>query len=57
MLRLMITDERGNNQYEWCNDRRTAHLIAFSLVKNGDACEVKVENLREKKVEKIYKKS
>lgn len=57
MLRLMITDERGNNQYKWCNDRRTAHLIAFSLVNNGNACEVRVENLREKKVEKIYKKS
>lgn len=55
MLRLMITDERGNNQYEWYNDRRTAHLIALSLVRSGKACEVKVENLREKKVEKIYR--
>lgn len=55
MYRLKIYDKNTNQtSYRWYKDARTAHIIAFTIVKNKDAQKVEVYNLAERKVEKIY---
>ena len=45
------------NIYRWFDDARTAHIIAYIIVKNKDAEMVEVFNLEENKIEKIYKRA
>ena len=57
MYRIKIESEHAPNTYKWYNDGRIAHLIAIAIIRNKDADTVTVENLKEKKIEKIYKKA
>lgn len=57
MFRLKMENSRGQVQYKWYQDAKTAHTVAYIIVKNKDFDVVTVENLKEKKVEKIYKRA
>lgn len=57
MLRLRINKVNGEQEYKFFTDAQKAHLIAIAEVRLGNAVQVEVMNLAEKKVEKIYKKS
>lgn len=57
MYRIKIISQNIPNTYRWFNDPRMAHMVAFTIVKNKDAEVVEVENLKEKKIEKIYKRA
>lgn len=57
MYRIKVISKVAPNTYRWYNNAKTAHLIAYTIIKNKDADAVEVENLKEKKIEKIYKKS
>ena len=57
MYRIKIESEHAPNTYKWYNDPRQAHLVAYTIIKNKDANTVTVENLKEKKIEKIYKRA
>ena len=57
MYRIKIESAHAPNTYKWYNDGKTAHLIAMAIIRNKDADTVTVENLKEKKIEKIYKKA
>lgn len=55
MYRLKIIDNHNNiKETRWYNEARTAHIIAFTIVKNKDADTVEVYNLAERRVEKVY---
>ena len=56
MYRIKI-ESSFPTQYRWYNDPRQAHIVAYTIVKNKDADIVTVENLKEKKIEKIYKRA
>ena len=56
MYRIKI-EGRTPTQYRWYNDPRLAHIVAHTIIKNKDADCVTVENLKEKKIEKIYKRA
>ncbi len=56
MLRLRIDKANGETEHRFFTNAQKAHLIAIVEVRTGDAVRVIVENLAEKKVEKIYKK-
>ena len=56
MLRLRIDKTNGETEHRFFTNAQKAHLIAIVEVRTGDAVRVIVENLAEKKVEKIYKK-
>lgn len=56
MLRLRIEKANGETEHRFFTNAQKAHLIAIVEVRTGDAVRVIVENLAEKKVEKIYKK-
>jgi len=55
MYRIKIISENCPNSYKWYKDAQTAHIVAYTIIKNKDAQQVVVENLKEKKIEKIYK--
>ena len=57
MYRIKVMSKNTLNTYRWFNDARTAHMVAYTIVKNKDAEMVEVENLKEKKIEKIYKRA
>lgn len=57
MYRIKVMSQNTPNTYRWFNDARTAHMVAYTIVKNRDAEMVEVENLKEKKIEKIYKRA
>lgn len=57
MFRLKMENSRGNVQYKWYQDARMAHMVAYTVVSNKDFDVVTVENLKEKKIEKIYKRA
>ena len=57
MYRIKVMSKNTPSTYRWFNDARTAHMIAYTIVKNKDAELVEVENLKEKKIEKIYKRA
>ena len=57
MYRIKIESEHAPNTYKWYNDTQQAHLVAYTIIKNKDANTVTVENLKEKKIEKIYKRA
>lgn len=57
MFRLKMENARGQVQYKWYQDAKTAHTVAYIIVKNKDFDVVTVENLKEKKIEKIYKRA
>lgn len=56
MLRLRIEHKDGTVEHRFFTNAQKAHLTAIVEVRTGDAVRVVVENLAEKKVEKIYKK-
>ena len=56
MLRLRIDKANGTVEHRFFTNAQKAHLTAIVEVRTGDAVRVIVENLAEKKVEKIYKK-
>ena len=56
MLRLRIEKVNGETEHRFFTNAQKAHLTAIVEVRTGDAVRVIVENLAEKKVEKIYKK-
>ena len=56
MLRLRIDKANGETERRIFTNAQKAHLIAIVEVRTGDAVRVIVENLAEKKIEKIYKK-
>ena len=57
MYRIKVMSHNTPNAYRWFNDARTAHMVAYTIIKNKDAEVVEVENLKEKKIEKIYKRA
>ena len=57
MYRIKIESEHTPNTYKWYNDPQQAHMVAYTIIKNKDANTVTVENLKEKKIEKIYKRA
>ena len=57
MYRIKIESEHAPNTYRWYNDPQQAHMVAYTIIKNKDANIVTVENLKEKKIEKIYKRA
>jgi len=57
MYRIKIESEHAPNTYKWYNNPQQAHLVAYTIIKNKDANIVTVENLKEKKIEKIYKRA
>lgn len=57
MQRLRIEHSDGTTEYRFFTNAQKAHLTAIVEVRTGDAERVVVENLAEKKVEKIYKKA
>lgn len=56
MYRIKI-EGRGSVQYRWYTDLQQAHIVAYTIIKNKDADTVTIENLKEKKIEKIYKRA
>ena len=56
MLRLRIDKANGETEHRFFTNAQKAQLTAIVEVRTGDAVRVIVENLAEKKVEKIYKK-
>lgn len=57
MFRVKMENARGQVQYKWYQDAEIAHTVAYIIVKNKDFDVVTVENLKEKKIEKIYKRA
>lgn len=57
MYRIKVMSQNTPNTYRWFNDAHTAHMVAYTIIKNKDAEAVEVENLKEKKIEKIYKRA
>ena len=57
MYRIKVMSQNTPNTYRRFNDARIAHMVAYTIVKNKDAEAVEVENLKEKKIEKIYKRA
>lgn len=57
MYRIKAICADTTNIYRWFDDARTAHIIAYTIVKNKDAEMVEVFNLEENKIEKIYKRA
>lgn len=57
MYRIKAICADATNIYRWFDDARTAHIIAYTIVKNKDAEMVEVFNLEENKIEKIYKRA
>lgn len=57
MYRIKAIFADTTNIYRWFDDVRTAHIIAYTIVKNKDAEMVEVFNLEENKIEKIYKRA
>jgi len=55
MYRIKVISKAAPNTYRWYNDAQMAHMVAYTIIKNKDADVVEVENLKEKKIEKIYK--
>lgn len=55
MYRLKMESNNQATAYKWYQDARMAHLVAIAIVRNKDYEKVTVENLEEKKIEKIYK--
>ena len=57
MYRIKVMSQNTPNTYRWFNNAHTAHMVAYTIVNNKDAEVVEVENLKEKKIEKIYKRA
>lgn len=57
MYRIKIIDKNQPNTYKWYQTAQQAHIMAIVIIRNKDAEIVEVENLAEKKIEKIYKKA
>ena len=57
MYRIKAICADAINIYRQFDDARTAHIIAYTIVKNKDAEMVEVFNLEENKIEKIYKRA
>lgn len=55
MYRIKMESTNQPTAYKWYNDGQTAHLVAIAIIRNKDYEQVTVENLKEKKIEKIYK--
>jgi len=57
MYRIKMESKNQPTAYKWYQDAQTAHLVAITIIRNKDYECVTVENLREKKIEKIYKRA
>lgn len=55
MYRLKMESNNQATAYKRYQDAQMAHLVAITIVRNKDYEKVTVENLEEKKIEKIYK--
>ena len=54
MYRIKVMAEGRPNEYKWYNDAKAAHLVAITIIRNKNAQQVAVENLKTKTIEKLY---